>query len=62
MLRFSRHGPILYRDTVNDRAYAFRSVLAELGTAGYLGSLRVDQARSWDEFLEAMKAWKIPRT
>jgi penicillin amidase len=59
-LKFSRHGPILYEDTVSDRAYAFRSVLAEPGTAGYLGSLRVDQARSWDEFLEAMKAWKVP--
>jgi len=59
-LEFSRHGPILYRDTVNHRAYAFRSVLAEPGTAGYLGSLSVDQARNWEEYLEAMKAWKVP--
>ncbi len=59
-LKFSRHGPILYEDTVDHRAYAFRSVLAEPGTAGYLGSLRVDQARNWDEYLEAMKAWKVP--
>ncbi|UCC82923.1 MAG: penicillin acylase family protein [Gemmatimonadota bacterium] len=59
-LKFSRHGPILYEDTVIHRAYAFRSVLAEPGTAGYLGSLRVDQARNWNEYLEAMKAWKVP--
>ncbi len=59
-LKFSRHGPILYEDTVEGRAYAFRSVLAQPGTAGYLGSLRVDQARDWDEYLEAMKAWKVP--
>ncbi len=59
-LAFSRHGPIIYRDTLRHRAYAFRSVLAEPGTAGYLGSLRVDQARSWEEFLAAMDAWKVP--
>lgn len=59
-LAFSRHGPIIYRDTVHHLAYAFRSVLAEPGTAGYLGSLRVDQARNWDEFLRGMDAWKVP--
>ena len=59
-LKFSRHGPIIYEDTVNHLAYAFRSVLAEPGTAGYLGSLRLDQAESWDEFLEAMDYWKVP--
>ncbi|MFQ6046571.1 MAG: penicillin acylase family protein, partial [Gemmatimonadales bacterium] len=59
-LKFSRHGPIIYEDTANNRAYAFRSVLAEPGTAGYLGSLRLDQARNWDEFLSAMDYWKVP--
>ncbi len=59
-LKFSRHGPIIYEDTVHHRAYAFRSVLAEPGTAGYLGSLRVDQATSWDEFLDAMDHWLVP--
>ena len=59
-LKFSRHGPILYEDTVRHRAHAFRSVLAEPGTAGYLGSLWLDQAETWEEFLEAMRAWKVP--
>ncbi len=59
-LRFSRHGPIVYEDTVNSRAYAFRSVLAEPGTAGYLGSLRVDQAENWEQFLSAMDHWLVP--
>ncbi len=59
-LRFSRHGPIVYEDTVNHVAYAFRSVLAEPGTAGYLGSLRVDQAQNWEEYLEAMDHWLVP--
>lgn len=59
-LKFSRHGPIVYEDTVNHRAYAFRSVLAEPGTAGYLASLRLDQAQNWAEFLSAMDYWKVP--
>jgi penicillin amidase len=59
-LKFSRHGPIVYEDTVNNKAYAFRSVLAEPGTAGYLGSLRVDQAQNWEEYLGAMDHWLVP--
>jgi penicillin amidase len=59
-LKFSRHGPIVYEDSVNNRAYAFRSVLAEPGTAGYLGSLRVDQAENWEEYLDAMDHWLVP--
>ncbi len=59
-LKFSRHGPIVYEDTVNNKAYAFRSVLAEAGTAGYLGSLRVDQAQNWEEYLDAMDHWLVP--
>lgn len=59
-LKFSRHGPIIYEDTTNNLAYAFRSVLAEPGTAGYLASLRVDQAQNWEEFLDAMDHWLVP--
>ncbi len=59
-LEFSRHGPIVYRDAANNRAYAFKSVLAEPGTAGYLGSLRVDQAQNWEEYLDAMEHWLVP--
>jgi penicillin amidase len=59
-LKFSQHGPIVYEDTVHNLAYAFKSVLAEPGTAGYLGSLRLDQAQNWEEFLEAMDHWLVP--
>ncbi|KPJ91225.1 MAG: hypothetical protein AMS18_09115, partial [Gemmatimonas sp. SG8_17] len=59
-LKFSQHGPIVYEDTVHNLAYAFKSVLAEPGTAGYLGSLRLDQAGNWDEFLAAMDHWLVP--
>lgn len=59
-LKFSRHGPIIFEDTLHHRAYAFRSVLSEPGTAGYLASLRLDQAQNWEEFLAAMDHWLVP--
>ncbi|MGD8330336.1 MAG: penicillin acylase family protein [Acidobacteriota bacterium] len=59
-LEFSRHGPILYKDVERGVAYAVRSFAQEPGTAPYLGSLRVDQAQSCREFLDAMNYWKSP--
>jgi penicillin amidase len=58
VLRFTRHGPILWED--GKRALALRWVGAEPGTAGYLGALSVDRARDWQEFERAMPHWKVP--
>ncbi len=57
-LTFTRHGPVLWSD--GKRALALRWVGAEPGTAGYLGSLAVDRAQSWQEFEAAMPRWKVP--
>jgi penicillin G amidase len=59
-LKFSRHGPIFYEDTANHRAYALRSALHEPGTAPYLGSLRLAQARDCRGFLDAANVWLAP--
>ena len=59
-LKYSRHGPIVYEDTENQYAYALRTVLHEPGRPHYMGSLRVDQAESCREFLDAMDYWKTP--
>jgi penicillin amidase len=59
-LRFTRHGPVLHQDTKRRRAYALKWVGAEPGAAGYLGSLALDRARNQEEFLTAIKAWKLP--
>jgi len=59
-LRFTRHGPVLHVDRARNRAYALRWVGMEPGTAGYLGSLSLDVARSWPEFLKALDGWKVP--
>lgn len=57
-LKFSRHGPIFYVDEKNHKAYALRSIFTEPGTASYLGSLKLDQAGTCQEFLELAMYWK----
>ena len=59
-LKFTRNGPVLWEDPDNDRVVALRWTGQEPGTAGYLGSLALDQVQDWNGFIEAMRAWKIP--
>lgn len=60
VLKYSRHGPIVYQDTLRNRAYAVRCAWLEPGGAPYLASLRMDQARSWEEFRAACSYSHIP--
>src|SRR5204863_1904055 len=41
-------------------AYALRAAWMETGSAPYLASLRMDQARTWDEFVDACSYSRIP--
>ena len=59
-LKFTRHGPVLWEDLPTHRALALRSVLSDPGTAGYLGCLTMDRVKNWNDFEEAVKAWKAP--
>ncbi len=59
-LQFTRHGPVLYVDRARQRAYALRSVWFEPGTAPYVGSLGVMQARDFEAFKRAMSTWGTP--
>jgi penicillin amidase len=52
-LKFTRHGPVLYEDQEANKAYALRAAWLEVGGAPYLASLRMDQAKNWEEFREA---------
>jgi len=52
-LKYTRHGPVLYEDKTNAKAYALRAAWLEIGGAPYLASLRMDQATTWQEFREA---------
>ena len=58
--RFTRHGPVVARDSARHRAFAVRAAWMEIGGAPYLSSLRVDQARTWEEFREANRYAHIP--
>jgi penicillin amidase len=59
-LKYTRHGPVLSEDTVHHKAYALRAAWMEIGAAPYLASLRMDQAKSWEEFVEACKYSRLP--
>jgi penicillin G amidase len=59
-LKYTRHGPVLYEDLRQHRAYALRAAWLEEGTAPYLASLRLDQATSWAEFQEACRFLLTP--
>jgi len=59
-LKFTRHGPVIFEDRANRRAYAVRAAWMELGGAPYLASLRMNQARTWEEFREACGYNRMP--
>ncbi len=59
-VKIGRHGPILYEDAKNHRAYAMRSAFQEPGTASYLGGLRLSQATDCKEFMDRAMYWKAP--
>jgi penicillin amidase len=59
-LKYTRHGPVLFEDRGARRAYALRAAWMEPGSAPYLASLRMNQARSWEEFREACAYNRMP--
>ncbi len=59
-LKYTRHGPVVYEDTKNHRAYAVRAAWLETGCAPYLASLRMNQSRNWAEFRQACSYSRIP--
>lgn len=58
--RYTRHGPVVFRDPEAQVAYAVRAAWMEVGGAPYLASLRMDQAESWEEFRDACTYSHIP--
>jgi len=59
-LKYTRHGPVLYEDRAHNKAYALRAAWMDIGSAPYLASLRIDQAKNWEEFREACSYSRIP--
>ena len=58
--KYTRHGPVVFEDTENNVAYAVRAAWLDPGGAPYLASLRMDQAKTWEEFVEACNYSNIP--
>jgi len=59
-LKFTRHGPVVFVDEANKRAFAIRSVWFEPGTSAYFGSSDYMTAKDWNGFLTAMRRWGAP--
>jgi penicillin amidase len=59
-LKFSRHGPIFYEDTVRNLAYSMRSTMHEPGSAGYLSALRYHAIDDCRQFLDALRYYNAP--
>ncbi len=59
-LKYTRHGPVVYEDTIHHKAYALRCGWMEIGGSPYLASLRMDQAITWKAFREACAYSHIP--
>ena len=59
-LKYTRHGPVVFEDKVHHKAYPVRAAWLEVGGAPYLASLRMDQAKNWEEFLDACAYSRIP--
>ena len=59
-LKYTRHGPVTYVDKENHKAYAVRCAWLEPGGSPYLASLRMDQAKTWEEFRAACNYSHIP--
>jgi penicillin amidase len=59
-LKYTRHGPVLFEDRANRKAYALRAAWLEAGGAPYLASLRMNQATTWEEFKAACTFSNMP--
>ena len=59
-LKYTQHGPVVFEDPKNHKAYAIRAGWLETGCAPYLASLRMNQARNWTEFRQACLFSRIP--
>jgi penicillin amidase len=60
VLRYTQHGPVAYIDSVHHKAYAVKAAWLEPGSAPYLASLRMDQAKDWNMFREACSYARLP--
>ena len=59
-LKFTRHGPVLYEDKANNRAFGLRTVWMDAGMAPYMASLSVMRAKTYADYAIALDGWGCP--
>jgi len=59
-LKFTRHGPVLYEDKANNRAFGLRTVWMDAGMAPYMASLSVMRAKTYADYASALAGWGCP--
>jgi penicillin G amidase len=59
-LAFTKHGPVIYVDENNRRAFGIRSCWFEPGMTPYFRSIDSMRARDFGEFRQSMSAWGAP--
>lgn len=59
-LKYTHHGPVSYINLEKNKAFAVKCAWLEPGGSPYLASLRMDQAKTWEEFREACNYSNIP--
>ncbi len=58
--KYTRHGPVTFIDKKRNKAYAMRCGWMEPGGAPYMASLRMNGAKTWEEFREACSFSHLP--
>lgn len=59
-LKFTRHGPVIYVDEKNNRAFALRSIWFAPGSSPYFASMGFMKAQNWGNFRKAAEGWGAP--
>ena len=59
-LKLTRHGPVIYEDAAKRRAFAIRSVWSEPGASAYFTSIACINAKSPQEYADALRGWVAP--
>jgi len=59
-LKFTQHGPVIFEDAKNHRAYAARVGWLDAGMSPYFGSIEYMRAKDWREFAAALNRWGAP--
>ncbi|RWG76704.1 MAG: penicillin acylase family protein [Mesorhizobium sp.] len=59
-LHFTRHGPVVYQDKKNNRAFGLRTVWMDPGMAPYMASLSVMRAKTYREYERSLEGWGCP--